>query len=1017
VAEAGGVFSIAGKENMMSKRLMYLTGVVVAALLLGGVTWAAHDVTGPGDAVQGVPNDGVSTDNSTNGWPGNESPPQAIDDQVTTKYLNFRGEVSSTGFQVTPKVGPTVVTGLSFATANDAPERDPVKYELSGSNTSIDGPYTLIAKGDITDFIGGLWARRTINATPIRFANTVSYKHYQLMFPAVSNPSTANSMQIAEVELLADTLKATVPNPADGSVITMPLFQWTKGDTTLFHDVYLGTSPNLTAADLKSSHQFGAMTIYYYPMPMTAGTTYYWRVDEIDASGTVYTGDVWSVIVAPKKAYNPRPLDGDKWLPVTTQLSWTPGANATQHDVFFGTDKTAVTNRSASVSKGSVIAPTYDPKTLQPNTTYYWAVDETALGVKYAGDVWSFTTVGTGGGARGDYFVYTYAAGTTPSGTPVLSRIDATINFTLLGTTSPGAPVPGDGWAARWTADLEIAVADTYQFSINCQDGTRMWIDGQLIIDRWVVPTVTSEYFAVPMHMDRGIHSLRVEFFDSGGDAVEQLYWSTASMAKVIIPAGPLQPPVRATATYPADKAVGIPQTATLTWGAGEKAAKHNVYFGTDANAVANATPADTAIYQGQQAKDKTTFAPGTLDWSKTYYWRIDEVNDASPDSPWKGGVWSFTTADFLVVDDMESYNDDTNRIYDTWTDGYTDGLSGSTVGNFQAPFAEQTIIHGGKQSMPMDYNNTGKFFYSEAVQTFAPVQDWTVNGVTNLSLWARGYPAVTSVAVSETAPGKMSLTGDGADIWNNSDDFVYAYKTLTGNGSIIARVVSIGPGTNTWAKGGVMIRDSLNGGSTFVDMVITANTDGAAGNGASFQYRPVANAGCSNTDSPTVVAAPYWVKIDRTGDSITGSYSTDGKTWRQVGTSQTIAMTAPVYIGLCVTAHQSGEQRTFQFDSISTTGGVTGQWQGVQINSPQYNGAGNLYVVVEDSAGKTATATNATAVNSATWTNWKIPLSSFTGVSMSKVKKLYIGVGDRKATAAGGSGRIYIDDISVTKQ
>ncbi len=101
-----------------------------------------------------------------------------------------------------------------------------------------------------------------------------------------------------------------------------------------------------------------------------------------------------------------------------------------------------------------------------------------------------------------------------------------------------------------------------------------------------------------------------------------------------------------------------------------------------------------------------------------------------------------------------------------------------------------------------------------------------------------------------------MTLTGDGTDIWNNSDDFTFAYKTLTGDGSIVARVVSVGTGSNTWAKGGVMIRDSLDGGSTFVDMVVT----GGGGNGASFQFRPVANAACGTATD----AAPPWRR--RTG-------------------------------------------------------------------------------------------------------------------------------------------------------
>jgi hypothetical protein len=74
------------------------------------------------------------------------------------------------------------------------------------------------------------------------------------------------------------------------------------------------------------------------------------------------------------------------------------------------------------------------------------------------------------------------------------------------------------------------------------------------------------------------------------------------------------------------------------------------------------------------------------------------------------------------------------------------------------------------------------------------------------------------------------------------------------------------------------------------------------------------------------------------------------------------------------------------------------------------------MYVAVQDSAGKVAVASDPTLVNTSAWTEWKIPLSSFTGVNLAKVKKLYIGVGDRKNPAADGAGRIYIDDIRVTK-
>jgi len=196
---------------------------------------AVSDVTAPGDVVQGVPNDGD--------WPGAETPDLATDDNTGTKYLHFKGETEPTGFQIAPASGASVVTGLTFTTANDAPERDPVAYELYGSNDSIDGPYTLIASGDIVDFAQETALPRfTMNATPIMFDNDVAYKYYQLMFPAVRDPGSANSMQIAEVELLgvpapvahwtfdegAGTVAAdSSGNGNDGTLVGDP--QWVAG--------------------------------------------------------------------------------------------------------------------------------------------------------------------------------------------------------------------------------------------------------------------------------------------------------------------------------------------------------------------------------------------------------------------------------------------------------------------------------------------------------------------------------------------------------------------------------------------------------------------------------------------------------------------------------------------------------------------------------------------------------------------------------------------------------------------
>ncbi|MCU0913478.1 MAG: hypothetical protein MUC88_02810, partial [Planctomycetes bacterium] len=147
-------------------------------------------------------------------------------------------------------------------------------------------------------------------------------------------------------------------------------------------------------------------------------------------------------------------------------------------------------------------------------------------------------------------------------------------------------------------------------------------------------------------------------------------------------------------------------------------------------------------IYQGRQTRDATTFDPGPLAWNKTYYWRVDEVNDAHPASPWKGRVWSFTTANFIVVDDFESYTDDEGqRIYQTWIDGWTN-KTGSIVGYLQAPFAERTIVHGGHQAMPLAYDNAAPPYYSQAELTWTKPQDWTTNGVNTLILYVRGDAA-----------------------------------------------------------------------------------------------------------------------------------------------------------------------------------------------------------------------------------------------------------------------------------
>ncbi len=167
-----------------------------------------------------------------------------------------------------------------------------------------------------------------------------------------------------------------------------------------------------------------------------------------------------------------------------------------------------------------------------------------------------------------------------------------------------------------------------------------------------------------------------------------------------------LQVPVQAREPQPADAATDVDLATTLAWRVGRESTSHEVYFGTDLN---DLPLVDTV--------DQANFTPGELDFGTTYYWRVDEIGDEA----WAGDVWSFATQEYALIDGFEDYNNDVEAgttIFDTWIDGWVNG-NGSTVGYFDAPFAEQAIVHSGGQSMPLAYDNSSSPFYSEAQRTF----------------------------------------------------------------------------------------------------------------------------------------------------------------------------------------------------------------------------------------------------------------------------------------------------------
>ncbi len=198
--------------------------------------------------------------------------------------------------------------------------------------------------------------------------------------------------------------------------------------------------------------------------------------------------------------------------------------------------------------------------------------------------------------------------------------------------------------------------------------------------------------------------------------------------------------PIRAREPSPDSGATDVDVDVVLGFRAGREAAQHDVYFGTDEQAVIDGNVPVTTV-------PETSYGPLSLDLGQTYYWKINEVNLAETPTTLEGDVWNLTTREFLVVDDFETYNDlnpedpESNRIFLTWLDGYGVDTNGSLVGYAAAPFAEQTIVHSGAQSMPLFYDNSGTARYSEAELALSPAQDWTKHGAKALSLWFYGDP------------------------------------------------------------------------------------------------------------------------------------------------------------------------------------------------------------------------------------------------------------------------------------
>ena len=414
----------------------------------------------------------------------------------------------------------------------------------------------------------------------------------------------------------------------------------------------------------------------------------------------------------------PNPPDGavheDTWV----TLSWQAGANAASFDVYLGDDFDSVKDGVSETFRGNqtstyIVAgfPGFPyPDGLVPGMTYYWRVDEVQTDgtTVHKGTVWSFS---------------------------IPAKI-ATNPSPADGAEFIGPDSVVLSWKPGFGAKLHtVYFGDDYD-EVNSATGG--------------LPQGTAAFDPGPLEVEK-VYYWRVDEFD----AVETYkgdVWSFTTPGAVGNP-------------QPGNNAADVQMNKVLAWTPADSAASHEIYFGTDKEAVRTAV-AGSPESVGSKTLGDESYDPGLLEPDTSYSWRVDEVDSQGNVS--KGPLWGFTTGDYLLVDDFESYTDDDaagQAIWQHWIDGFGVPENGAQAGYLLPPYAEQTIVHGGLQSLPLLYQNTDGVTYSEAERTLADLSDWTAKDVNTLTLWFRGQTA--------NAPESMYLALNGSVVASHDNPSV----------------------------------------------------------------------------------------------------------------------------------------------------------------------------------------------------------------------------------------------------
>jgi len=518
----------------------------------------------------------------------------------------------------------------------------------------------------------------------------------------------------------------------------------------------------------------------YLYSDIVQGDTYYWRIDTISGV-TTYRGSTWRFNTQPEIAYNPDPETDGRYVPVDPNLSWDAGTGAVEgHVVIFGDSLSEVDNAPVGTSgteppyriylsdvndTNCTPAETGHPA-LDVSTVYYWRVDtveSASVPTIHKGNVWNFQTVPIRGLGSITHEVWDGIPGAAVADLTSDVNYPDNPTFTDYLTSFDTPRERADNYGTRVHGWLYVETTGDYTFWLNSDDSSELWLGTDMIasasgaLPYHIWPDSPS---SDPIHLEAGnlYYIMALQKEDVEGDHLT-VAWSISTDVSTaqIIPGVYLLPrhlyvPLSATNPYPPNGVTDVERQPTLSWLPGERideANGHELYFSSLFDDVNDRSVAVKHVLTSE------SYSPGTLDLEETYYWAVDEVNTVDANL-WPGAVWSFTVANYLVVEDFESYNDlnpdqeGSKRIFFTWTDGYDNpSVNGSTIGYPDPIFAdgehfvETDIVHGGNQSAPLLFDNSAVSVSEVSVSAsdLSIGNDWTVGTPNTLSLWVYGDP------------------------------------------------------------------------------------------------------------------------------------------------------------------------------------------------------------------------------------------------------------------------------------